>query len=389
MVKNITLIEKQIKSSDYKSTISPIFSPGNYKSCCFIVKDDTITIKTIYDLIASLFRAIHTLNVKEALIFFVGHRFDEKLTYILLECYLEHVIVDHNVSVRIHLENRDNIFTHGMTECPLQKLCSDFPDQDKVYSQAFRFDIGNAHYRKLFSPKDGAGENLSAALTSVCYIFKELGIPSEQGNSIADVAVELVGNALEHTQSECYLDIDIADNYVRKDKPLGKKYYGANLCVVNFSPSLLFSAIQNKLCINREIDVNEKASRYQMLRSIYAHQRRFFSSSYGDGEFFMLSTFQHKISGRPNEYETGGAGLPMLIKSLEQQSETNNCYVISGRHKMRFIQGLLEYDENQWIGMNKEKDFAHFIPDRRVFSRLPLNFPGTAYNLNFVIPKES
>ena len=103
----------------------------------------------------------------------------------------------------------------------------------------------------------------------------------------------------------------------------------------------------------------------------------------------MLSAFQHKISGRPNEYETGGAGLPMLIKSLEQQSETNNCYVISGRHKMRFIQGLLEYDENQWIGMNKEKDFAHFIPDRRVFSRLPLNFPGTAYNLNFVIPKES
>lgn len=115
----------------------------------------------------------------------------------------------------------------------------------------------------------------------------------------------------------------------------------------------------------------------------------FFREGYGDDEFFMLSAFQDRISGRPNEYLIGGTGLPTLIKWLEVQADGNNCYVLSGRRKMQFIRSLLEYDEDHWIGMNHEHDFQHCAPDKHVFSTFPIYFPGTAYNLNFVMETEN
>ena len=102
----------------------------------------------------------------------------------------------------------------------------------------------------------------------------------------------------------------------------------------------------------------------------------------------MLSAFQDRISGRPNEYLTGGTGLPALIKWLEAQADSDNCYVLSGRRKMQFIQSLLEYDSDHWVGMNRVHDFQHCIPDKNVFLPFPIYFPGTAYNLNFVMETE-
>ena len=125
------------------------------------------------------------------------------------------------------------------------------------------------------------------------------------------------------------------------------------------------------------------------IEHIIADHRRFFREGYGDDEFFMLSAFQDRISGRPNEYLIGGTGLPTLIKWLEVQADGNNCYVLSGRRKMQFIRSLLEYDEDHWIGMNHEHDFQHCAPDKHVFSTFPIYFPGTAYNLNFVMETEN
>ena len=55
---------------------------------------------------------------------------------------------------------------------------------------------------------------------------------------------------------------------------------------------------------------------------------------------------------------------------------------------MQFIQSLLEYDSDHWIGMNRVHDFQHCIPDKNVFLQFPIYFPGTAYNLNFVMETE-
>ena len=42
----------------------------------------------------------------------------------------------------------------------------------------------------------------------------------------------------------------------------------------------------------------------------------------------------------------------------------------------------------QLVGMNRVHDFQHCIPDKNVFLPFPIYFPGTAYNLNFVMETE-
>ena len=388
-MKNVTLLEKQLRNATSINALIPVFSPDG-KSCVFYGNQSLLTVDTISALIAGIFFTVHNNSqVSSITIAFPNGAFDEKFTYVLLECYLEHIIADHGISVRLLYNKKEkNIFTDGIDHSPLHVFGE--PNRSGMdFVRQFRFGVGKNYYRKLFSANENDDETLSSAFTTLCLFFEGLGITKERSDSLAEVAVELVGNAIEHSCSDCFLDIDVTPhNYVRRNNPTGPKYYGVNICVVNFSPTLLSSQIQTKLCTNSEISNTNDGARYWRLREIYLHHRRFFGKGYGDDEFFMLSAFQDRISGRPNEYLTGGTGLPALIKWLEAQADSDNCYVLSGRRKMQFIQSLLEYDSDHWVGMNRVHDFQHCIPDKNVFLPFPIYFPGTAYNLNFVMETE-
>lgn len=388
-MKNITLIERQFCNSTNSRMLTPVLSHDG-KSCGFYSMQPRLTVDTILALIAGIYLAVdRNERISNVIIEFPNGMFDDKLTYVLLECYLEHVVTEHGVSIKLsYNEAEKNIFTYGVKQSPLQ-VFNDAKHIDLDFIGRFRFDVGRNYYRKLFSENENDDETLSSAFTTLCIFFEGLGIAKERGNSLAEVAIELVGNALEHSKSDCFLDIDVTPrDYVRRNNPTGPKYYGVNICVINFSPTLLSTHIQMKLCVNSELNDKDASARYWRLREIYKHHRRFFGTEYGDEEFFMLSAFQEHISGRPNEYLTGGTGLPALIKWLEAQADSDNCYVLSGKRKMKFIQPLLEYDSDNWIGMNSEHDFQHCIPDKNVFLSVPIYFPGTAYNLSFVMETE-
>ena len=55
---------------------------------------------------------------------------------------------------------------------------------------------------------------------------------------------------------------------------------------------------------------------------------------------------------------------------------------------MRFDKGLLDHDENGWIGFNNENDFFYSPPASHILATCPITLPGVAYNLNFVYKKE-
>ena len=285
---------------------------------------------------------------------------------------------------------KKRIFLPMVLDCHLYICWKDLRSLPWILSVNLGLVLEKIIIANFFLANENDDETLSSAITTLCLFFENLGITKSRSDLLAEVAVELVGNALEHSRSDCFLDIDVTPrDYVRRNDPTGPKYYGVNICVVNFSATLLSSQIQTKLCVNSELRDKSDSARYWRLREIYMHHRRFFREGYGDDEFFMLSAFQDRISGRPNEYLIGGTGLPTLIKWLEVQADGNNCYVLSGRRKMQFIRSLLEYDEDHWIGMNHEHDFQHCAPDKHVFSTFPIYFPGTAYNLNFVMETEN
>lgn len=129
----------------------------------------------------------------------------------------------------------------------------------------------------------------------------------------------------------------------------------------------------------------EKAPRYEQLKKAYLNHKKFFSEDYTEDDFFMLSAFQNKISGRVNDTLNGGTGLPQVIKSLESKSDNHACYVISGKRMMALRRDLLQYNDEMWLGMNKENDFIGHRPEAGVFGESQIFFPGTAFNLNFIL----
>ena len=104
-----------------------------------------------------------------------------------------------------------------------------------------------------------------------------------------------------------------------------------------------------------------------------------------EDDFYNISAFQHKISGRKQLTSgTGGTGLTKLIKALQEISEAYRCYVISGTRALNFHHEFLEYNKDGWIGFNNDNNYFESIPQEGIATECFINMPGTAYNLNFI-----
>lgn len=72
---------------------------------------------------------------------------------------------------------------------------------------------------------------------------------------MAEFLGELVGNANEHTNTDCILDIDVTEpKYVKKNDDPNKLFYGLNVAVVNFSNILLGDGIKKLLANNNILE---------------------------------------------------------------------------------------------------------------------------------------
>lgn len=114
-MKNVTLLERQLRNATSAKALTPVFLPDG-KSCLFYGNQQLLTVDTVSELIAGLFLTVHNNSqISSILIAFPNGVFDEKFTYVLLECYIEHIIADHGISVQFHYNKKEtNIFTDGI-----------------------------------------------------------------------------------------------------------------------------------------------------------------------------------------------------------------------------------------------------------------------------------
>ena len=198
----------------------------------------------------------------------------------------------------------------------------------------------------------------------------------------------MVGNACEHAETDCLVDLDVTSNYRKTiNDDLDKNfYYGINIAVVNFSDQLIGDDIKKNILYN--IENVEAFDRYNKIKYAYDNHKKVFDDDYTEEDFCNITSFQHKISGRKNISDTGGTGLTMLIKSLEERSDAHQCYVLSGNRSIFFLQDYLEYNNDNWIGFNEEKNYFEFKPEDDITSESCIYMPGTAYNLNFILKGE-
>ncbi|MDE7425101.1 MAG: hypothetical protein K2N51_15680, partial [Lachnospiraceae bacterium] len=304
--------------------------------------------------------------------------FADKLVYIILENICWYMIFKKRQDFRIYFIPEYTIWSEGISFSPLG-----YTNTPQIFKTKYLKDLSGRHYRKIITKTTEENSIYLSNLMQEIRCFLENNMVEQNTcNELSEVLVELVGNAGEHTGTECLIDIDITETWHGRDDSTAK-YYGMNAVILNYSPILFFEPLKKKLEGN--INLSDRYNLILQAKKLHFNQPH---KKYDQNDFYTVSSFQHKISGSEKKQKLGGTGLTSLIKSLEEKSDSNLCYMLSGHRILFFFHEYLKYDNNNFIGFNEQGDFLSYIPDESIFSSIITNIPGTAYNLNFAIKKE-
>lgn len=301
----------------------------------------------------------------------------DKLTYIIFESiiYMLHKYYDYEVNIIIQ-KCKTSIHTIGVKGSLLLNFARRNIDKTQ-FQKKFMWIIDMTHFRRMVNYEDY--EEQSKLMYDIKHFVVNLGVNKDDSTKIAEIVAELADNACEHAQSDCLVDIDIAEGEFRKNGDADGIYYSVNVSVLNFSEKYIWNNLKTKV-VNKQYSSN--SNRYNELEKAYSFHKQNFNDEYDEDYFFMISTFQNEISGRPNQTQTGGKGLTELLTEIG--AKENEGYLLSGNKGICFPKELIQYDDHGWIGFNKNKDFFTSIPDPSILYTSDTYLPGTAYNLTFI-----
>lgn len=318
-------------------------------------------------------------NKKLPILFNLGNiKLTDKFVYSLFEiiCY-DLIKCGYKVKVKYNIIEK-SIISEGIDYVPLNLLTVENPDYSK-FIKKFNFEINRNHFRFFAKQNDKKKKLLPTKIMSDLSSFLNNLINNKKYcQKISEVVSELVDNTLEHTDSDCLVDVDVALNYIEKEK-LDCIYDGINICVIDLSKKRLGFNIKEFFYDNVD------NVWYNKLRKAYNYHCKFWSDKYSEDDFFMLAAFQNNISSRKKDYHSGGTGLTQLITTLEDDTENYLCYVINNNRLFKFSSDCLNSNNDLWVGFNKENDFINHFPELNNFENANIILPGTAYNLAFVI----
>lgn len=311
--------------------------------------------------------------------------FTDKLTYIFLECICNYLIETCKTRVIVTFNPRTTIHTVGIASSPLLLLRKGQKEGISKFLRIHKKEIYKCHYRRILEVRENDDPYLlSKIMSDIDTFLKAFSITKQYRDAIAEVIVELAGNALEHAETDCLIDIDVTEDYTKKE--VKGFFYGINITIVNFSSKLLGDSIAEK--IKQKEILNDRHNKLLLAYDVHKNSFETSLSSYMEEDFYNIASFQHRISGRMNREFTGGTGLTKLISRLEDYSDAYLCYVITGERALFFERDYLKYNQDNWIGFNDKNDFLSDIPKKNILGANNINLPGTAYNLNFVLKKE-
>lgn len=384
----IDLLLKQVKDKS-------VYSKLKFGHLTISIKRDQLTAEVLNLIMSKIINTIKkypSINISVE-IDFGNAKFTDKLSYIYFECILYMIFKNYDIKINIKFKNRSSIITGGLSYSPLLRLMSSphenykLSENEKVklrdtYLTTFETNQIFRHHYRVLVKHDSSSDVFCKIMSDIKTFFSVFVSDESFRSDVADVIIELAGNAYEHTKSDCLIDIDVCRNFYRIDRDENDEsnnYMGINIAIVNFSTKILGDGIKAKILSKN----TEHDSRYEQVKEAYQVHKKYFDDRYNEEAFYILCSFQDKITER-KEDSTGGRGLTKLIKALEDKSDEHSCYVISGKNVLYFIRDYLEYNENGWIGFNEENDFLNCVPYDRVLASSPF-FPGTAFNFNFII----
>ena len=326
-------------------------------------------------------------NIKLQIEFNIGEiRITDKLTYIIFECIIYHLLIL-GYPVQIKIIPESSIDTKGIENSPLKYLNLYHKQYEANFKKAKerffkQFDLcQSGRYRRWVSAYDSmAVSRLGSDLIS---LLRNQGIEYSQDLilSLSSTVSEMVGNAQEHGESDCLIDIYITHNFSHNKRE--GKFGGFNVSILNFSNTYFGDKVKEKV-VNNKIEKTP----YIEVSKAYEIHKSFFCKSYYSEMFWIIASLQDKVSGRKNAFSNGGKGCTDLIKSVQKYSHLDYCYLMSGRETIHFKKEFLMIDSDGFIGFNKD-GFLNSPPDDSIVGKSSVEFPGVAYNLNFILEESN
>ncbi len=354
--------------------------------CIFVnIYDDELNNSTVKN-IASYVSYINGRykNTKLTVVFDFKHiKLLDKLSFVILECIIKSLITQYNHKVEIVLNIEKIILTEGILSSPLLILANPKKrvlEKNIKFLEKFKDDYYQYHFRRVLKYEECFNtDKLCKLYDDLAYFQNYFNINYDCREDISEVIIELIGNAIEHSKSDCLVDFDIAPNYINEK---GEAVCGINIAILNFSELLLGDELDRS--ITSFAMSEEFSEKYVKVQEAFDNHSGFFDDSYDRKDFFNISVFQNKVSSRGDNRSTGGTGLTKLIKSIEDRADDHSCYVLTGDRLIVFDKNYLEYD-GDWIGFNSENDYFNHRPYYGLLERSNFYMPGTAYNLNFIM----
>ena len=306
--------------------------------------------------------------------------FADKLVYVVLETIYYYLIKEVEQDVELIFSAEHTIWSEGIKYSPLAVI----HNRDE-FLKKFNLDLSMCHFRRTVPDIENRDETFLSKLMQEIFCFlQNNAVKDNTCHELSEALIEVIGNAGEHGNSDCILDIDITKKeYLREDNSSEDNYYGVNAVVLNYSNILFYEPLKSKLS---KAEILPK--RYGSVLEAEQYHLQNLNTNYFADDFYTISSFQHKISGSTKKNAVGGTGLTRLLLSLEENSDSHCCYMLSGKRALFFEKNLMLYDENHFVGFNESNNYLTDVPDLQAFKTIRTFFPGVAYNLNYAVKKE-
>lgn len=309
-------------------------------------------------------------------------QFDTPYTYYLFEILLYRLCKTCKFG-KIKIKNNSiKIFRDGdLNNSFLFRIRNRLLERNEFLSEYSALNISLTNYRKIVKYEKDNKKNASKLYSDLAIFLKPYKINENFKEEFIEVLVELVSNANEHAKSDCLIELSLSEAINLEND---ENILIIHAFVVNFSDILLGTGMKEKLnTISSVKDFTED------LRKAFLSHKTFFNDVYSEEDFYNISAFQWRFSGRKDIIsDNGGTGLTTLLKLLIEFSKADACLVFSGNRGIVFYSELLHENELKHVGFNYKKDYLKCPPEKSCLLENPFFINGTLYNFNFIIPRE-
>ncbi len=360
--------------------------PINHKKNKDINKDKLIINKKMFSS-ESIFKIIehfnwkimHNNNVRvkiEVQCSIIG----DDATLIVFESMLYYLIKNYNFDIQYTFKVNKNLVGYELYKLSnLIKYDNKKIDKlDFMQNYEKNFDISMHHYKKVCinSKENKKSEYLSLLYDDICNFLKNNYINQNYYEALGETIAEIMGNCLEHSDTDTILDIKITRSY--KDNNECKF---VNVTVISFTKEK-FGKKLKQFIFNEEKGFN---SSNEIVKDAYNIQSKKFNNNYSIDNFLMVSAFQKNVTTRKNSEGSGGKGLTRFIETLIDLSIDDFCYVMNGNTIIFLKKPFLKLNEDGTIGFNTENNYIENLPNSQIVVNSNKCFNGTIHNLSFIL----